>query len=231
MLIPHQKMKLYDISIFGITGGIGYSLYKQLKSSKTFIQGYYCSDEVIASEIIKDRNATLQKIDLSLQDSIENIQMRNSKALVYLSGIPNFSSNFFEFTLDEFRKQLNLNIYSLMACLKKALSIEKSSLRKIIIVSSVGTEKLKSVYHLCKFLQEDMLKQIQPLLSERNVSVSIIKTDWVDTKMFKEFVARGYSFDDEFKPLPPENVAAACLTELRNFDLLSVRDLTIENLI
>lgn len=226
-------MKIKSVTIMGITGGIGNALYEILRCSTIKIHGCYFSNEKIANELIQDKNVTLQKINLSLQNSVDDIQLPNNEAIVYLAGIPHFSDDILEFKTEELREQININLYSLLVCIKQALNKEKSYLKKIVIVSSLEGKKLKSIYHLFKFLQEKMIKKLKPAFSEKNISVSLIRTDWVNTSMYKQFIAINNNTEDGVSKndsviLQPAYVAAICLKELNNFEPFREYDITNE---
>lgn len=196
----------------GITGGIGSAFLQQTINHNFQITGYYHKDlEKIDTIKASFPSVELLQIDLSNQSEVDSIMDGNYEGLLYVAGKANFSENIFDFCSDEFRIQFNINVYSFISIIRSLVY----KLRKIIIVASNIPSEIKSTYHLTKVLQENILEILRPELNCRGVSVSIIKTDWVNTKMYAEYVLKFNGIKENVRQ--PEEIAKICLEEFQDF--------------
>lgn len=216
-------MKFRSINIFGITGGIGYSFFSKIKNEKIEINGFYCNNTKLAYEIAKNNpHATLKKIDLSDPNSLQNINLPNCEGMLYVVGRPHFGKNFFDFKEKDVFLQINLNISALLIILKKSILNENCTLKRFVIVSSFYPYKIDSLYHTGKSLQDKLMDILKDPLADRGIGLSIIKTEWVDTNMYKEYQEKtGKTVN---KIISPDAIADMCVKEFEETKLYSIKE-------
>lgn len=205
-------MEIKSVNIFGVTGGIGSSFVQQASDKNIQITGYYHQDSAIANSIKKRfPNVLLKQIDLSDQFALDKESIPNYDGLFFVAGEPHFSKNIFDFELPQLRNQININLFSFLAVIKSVLKYDESALKKIVFVSSELPSEINSIYHLAKILQEKTFEILCDELNKRNISVSVVKAGWVNTKMYNKYVAM-YGVT-QTKVFLPESVASTCLKE------------------
>lgn len=217
-------MEIKSVNIFGVTGGIGSSFLKLASDKNIRINGFYNQDSEVANSIRKKLpNVQLTQVDLSDQFGLDNVEIPNSEGLLFVAGEPHFSKDIFDFELPQLRTQININLFSFLALIKTALKYEECELKKIVFVSSELPTEVNSIYHLSKILQEKTFEILANELNKRNISVSIVKAGWVNTKMYNKYIAM-YGLT-QTKVFLPESVAQTCLREFSNskpFNFISV---------
>ncbi len=180
-----NKNNITSYNIFGITGGIGFEFYKLIRKSKLQISGYYYSNHELARKI----NIPTHKIDLTHPQSINYSVLNNFEGLLYVAGEPFFANKIFQIDNQSIINQVNINITSFITIINSLLNKKGAKLKKIVIVSSKLPQN-KSIYHLSKYLQESLLNFVSNELNYRNISVSIIRTGWVNTKMLNQYIEK-----------------------------------------
>lgn len=210
-------MKIKSINIFGVTGGIGTAFVELIKNNNILITGYYHEDSNSA-DLIKIRYPKLmiQQVDLSNQFAFDNRIISNYEGLFFVAGEPHYSKNVFDFELSHLRNQININLFSFLAIVKSALKYKDCHLKKIVFVSSRLSTEINSIYHFTKILQEKSFEILSKELINRKISISIIKADWVNTKMYKKYIATDGA--TQSKVISPKSVAAICLKEFRDLN-------------
>ncbi len=205
-------METKSVNIFGVTGGIGSSFVKLANDKNVHIAGYYHQDSDVANSIKnKFPNVILKQIDLSDQFALDKATLPNYEGLFFVAGEPHFSKNIFDFELQQLRNQININLFSFLAVIKSALKYEEIALKKIVFVSSELPTEINSIYYLAKILQEKTFEILCDELNKRNISISVVKAGWVNTKMYNKYVAMyGVTQTNVFLP---ESVASICLKE------------------
>ncbi|UCE06448.1 MAG: SDR family oxidoreductase [bacterium] len=214
---------LNSLHIFGITGGIGYSAFKAAtKNASPAIAGYYNRDRAFAYKIKEEYNSVdLHKFDLSCIDQIEKHKYANYEGMIYAVGVPFFSKHIFEFNTSDLHRQISLDVTSLFLLIKKLCFVKDSNLKRIVVVTSVIPERIKSIYHICKSLQCCLLHCLTTNLREKGIGISIIKAGWVDTNMYREYLT--YGGKESKNVLEAEVVGRACIEELTREDVFSLR--------
>lgn len=216
-------MKLRSINIFGITGGIGYSFFNKIRNEKIDINGFYCNNTKLAYVIAKKNpHATLKKLDLSDSNTLQNIDLPNCEGMLYAVGRPHFGKNFFDFNENDVFLQINLNISALLIILKKSISNENCSLKRFVIVSSFYPYKIDSLYHTGKSLQDRLMDILKDPLADREIGLSIIKTGWVNTSMYKEY--REKTGKTVNRIVSPDVIADICVKEFEEVKLYSIKE-------
>jgi len=180
-----SKNSITSYNIFGITGGIGFEFYKLIRNKKIQASGYYYSNDELAKEI----NIRTHKIDLAYPQNINYSLLDNFEGLLYVAGEPFFSNKVFQIDNQDIINQININITSLLIIINSLLNKKETKLKKIVIVSSKLPQN-KSIYHLSKYLQETLFNFVANELNYQNVSVSIIRTGWVNTKMLTQYIKK-----------------------------------------
>lgn len=208
-------MEINKILVVGITGGIGNAFLQETANQNLQITGCFNKDLEKADSIISIfPSVQLKQIDLSNQFSIDNLTENNFDGLLYVAGKPHFSQNLFDFTNAELSEQFNINVYSFIAIINSIVSKSNCSLKKIVFVSSVIPDEIKSIYHLTKIIQEKAIEFLKVELNRRGISISVIKTGWVDTKMYAAYQSSFNSFLERVKH--PSDIAKICLTEFQD---------------
>lgn len=208
-------MEIKKILVVGITGGIGNAFLQEIANQNLQITGCFNKDLEKADSINSIfPSVQLMQIDLSNQSSFDNLTESDFDGLLFLAGKPHFSENIFDFTNAELREQFNINVYSFIAMVKLLVSKNNGSLKKIVFVSSDIPDEIKSIYHLTKVIQEKTIEFLKTELNRRGISISIIKTGWVDTKMYAAYQSRYNSVSECVKP--PSEIAKICLTEFQD---------------
>jgi short-subunit dehydrogenase len=216
-------MKFRSINIFGITGGIGYSFFNKIKDEKIEINGFYCNNTKLAYDIAKNNpHATLKRIDLSDPNTLQNINLPNCECMLYVVGRPHFGKDFFDFNEKDVFLHINLNISALLIILKKSISNENCVLKRFVIVSSFYPDKIDSLYHTGKSLQDKLLDILRYALADREIGLSIIKTGWVDTNMYKEYKEKTGKTVNRI--IPPDAIADMCVKEFGEDKLYSINE-------
>lgn len=179
--------------IFGITGSIGNSFAKLLsnKNSKIHITGYFNSSNNIndIKSLFDNVNINLYQIDLASKNNILTTHIPNYEGLLYVAGQAHFSNDFFDFSPESLYSLINIDIISLLLIIKRLREYKPSNLKKIVIVNSKIPDTIKSIYHLSKYLQTDMLNQIKDILNNENIGLSLVHTGWVNTNMMQKYVS------------------------------------------
>ena len=209
-------MGINSYNIFGITGGIGHSFFNLIKDNESInICGFYHEDHERATEIKVLREATtLHSVDLSSQESIKLMTIPDHEGILYVAGKPHFSNDLFAFTEDELMNQLNINIYAILAIIKKTISYPQSNLKKIIIVTSVIPKEINNIYHLFKKFQIILGETLCHYLNSKNIGFCMIESSWVDTKMFKKYLKNNNR--KKINALNPKEIAQTCFDEFQN---------------
>lgn len=215
-------MEVNSFNIIGITGGIGYSFFNEIKNKKVKIAGIYNNNNRLASQIQRDYpGIILEKVDLSTPFLPKRMKIPNYEGLFYAVGKSHFGKNLFDFTPQDLQEHMNINVNSLFLILKMLLSYPEASLKKVVVISSIYPSNINSLYHTVKRLQEELLNIVRHFLNSREIGLSIIKTSWVDTNMFKEYVQRtGNVFK---KAISPEVVVKYCIREFENDQLFNLK--------
>lgn len=218
-----------SIIVFGITGGIGLEVFRQLDIGDVKIMGYYNDNDNLARTLAASPRVRIQKANLNFENLTETLELPNYEAMVYAVGVPFFSDGLFQFQEQDAREQLNLSVFSLLNLIRALINVRDSQLRKVVVVGSRPTTESRSIYHLFKRLQTAMLRELEPELSRRGVSTSIIQAGWVATRMYDRFVERTKALGQDKgnrKPLDPKIVAQICVEELQNSQPLTERNIT-----
>ncbi len=181
-------MQLNSFNIFGITGGIGYSFFNEIKDKGLKICGFYHSNDKMISQIKLSDNISLRRIDMGIPSGIKEIDIPNYEGLLYAVGKPHFGKNIFDFQESELQAQMNMSINSLFVILQKLCSRDNVSLKRVVVISSICPEVIDSLYHIVKQMQSEFLRVLRQVLNNRNIGLSIIKAGWVKTKMFDEYI-------------------------------------------
>lgn len=186
-------MKMNSYLIFGITGSIGNSFAKLLsnKNSKIHITGYFNSSTNIndIKSLLDNVTLNLYKIDLTSKNSILSTHIPNYEGLLYVAGQAHFSNDFFDFSPETLYSLINIDIISLLLIIKRLRDYNPRNLKKIVIVNSKIPDTIKSIYHMSKYLQTDMLNQIKDILNKENIGLSLIHTGWVNTNMMEKYMS------------------------------------------
>ncbi len=215
-------MNLRSINIFGITGGIGNSFFNKIKDENIEINGFYCNNTKLAYEIAKNNpHVTLKKLDLSDPNTLQNIDLPNCEGMLYVVGRPHFGENFFDFNEKDAFLQINLNITALLIILKKSITNENCSLKRFVIVSSFYPYKIDSLYHTGKSLQDRLMDILKDHLADKGIGLSIIKTGWVDTSMYKEYQEKTGKTVNRI--VSPDVIADICVKEFEELKLYSIK--------
>ena len=216
-------MNLRSINIFGITGGIGNSFLNKIKDKNIEINGFYNNNIKLAAEIaINNSHVTLKKLDLSDSSTLQNIKVPNCEGILYVVGRAHFGKNFFDFSEKDLFLQINLNISALLIILNKIISNENCSLKRFVIVSSFHPDKIDSLYHTIKSLQDRLMEILKDQLTEKGIGLSIIKTGWVDTGMYKEYQEQTEKTVN--KIVSPDVIADICVKEFEETKLYSIKE-------
>jgi short-subunit dehydrogenase len=178
-----KKHNITSYNIFGITGGIGFEFYKLIRNNKLQISGYFNSN----NELAKKLDIPIFRIDLTQPQDIDYSIISNFEGLLYVAGKPFIFNSIFQIDNQNIIDQVNINITSLITVINSLLQKKDSKLKKIVIVTSKIPQN-KSIYHLSKHLQEVLLNFISDELDHRKISVSIIRTGWVNTNMLTQYI-------------------------------------------
>lgn len=208
-------MEIKSLNIFGITGGIGTSFVELVDDKKILIRGYYYKDSITSAAITnRFTNVEVKQIDLSDQFVLDKITIPNYEGLLFLAGEPHFSTNVFDFEISQLRNQANINFFSFLGVIKSVLKYDNPALKKIVFISSDIPDEIKSIYHLTKVIQEKAIELLRPELNRKGISISIIRTGWVDTKMYASYLSRFNLMEQEVKH--PSIIAKVCLAEFQD---------------
>lgn len=216
-------MKLRSINIFGITGGIGYSFFNKIRNEEIEINGFYCNNTKLANEIAQNNpNTTLKKLDLSDQNTLKDIRIPNCEGILYVVGRPHFGKPFFNFNEKDVFLHINLNLSALLIVINKSISMENCGLKRFVIVSSFYPNKIDSLYHTVKSLQDKLLDILKDPLVDKQIGLSIIKTGWVDTNMYKEYKDKTGKTVNRI--ISPNAIADMCIKEFEEPKLYSKKE-------
>lgn len=215
-------MVINSLNIIGITGGVGYQFFLKCKKHEHLknICGQYFSNVFLANDIKANYpEVELLKADLSITQP-QNYQLPNYEGIAFFVGETFFSANIFDAKSNDLIRQLNLHTNSVLKIIFELLEFNQSNLKKIIILCSYVPEKINTVYHLSKKIIEEAIKLLLPSLIEKGVSVSLIYSGWIDTKMYQEY--RRSNFNATSSVLSAEYVAKICYNELNTDEPLNI---------
>ncbi|GHU57363.1 hypothetical protein FACS189411_10840 [Bacteroidia bacterium] len=212
--------KLNNFLIIGITGGVG-SAFCDLCANNidANIVGTYCHDIEKAKQIQENSpKIKLYKIDLGQKNHLK-LDFLECECLAFFAGSPYFSDTLFSANGEDLITQINLHTTAFLAMVFDLVK-RNSNLKKIIVLGSYYPEKINSIYHLSKQLTERAIELIIPSLEEKEISLSMVYSGWINTKMYNQYrKTHPCSIQTARNPL---EIAEICYKEINNNKPLNI---------
>jgi 3-oxoacyl-[acyl-carrier protein] reductase len=217
-----------QVLVVGGSSGIGNGIAQAFRGKGARVS--VCGTRAGAEEYSADEGSHLDgldylQLDVSDPDSIRNLAIENLAApfdrldvLILAQGAVIYRRG--EFEMDGFRKVLEINLMSLMACATKFHSMLKQSKGSLIIVSSTAayhSTKGNPAYNASKTGAVGLTRTLGQAWAEDGIRVNGIAPGLVDTKMTKVTTANPKRLEGAIERIPlkrlgtPADMAGAAL--------------------
>jgi 3-oxoacyl-[acyl-carrier protein] reductase len=212
-----------QILVVGGSSGIGNGIAQAFLSRGARVQ--VCGTRVSAADYSPDEGSHLEgldyvQLDVSDAKAIENVRVTFDQldVLVLAQGAVIYRRG--EFEMAGFRKVLEVNLISLMACATRFHSLLRDSRGSLIIVSSTAAyhaTKGNPAYNASKTGAVGLTRTLGQAWAEDGIRVNGIAPGLVDTKMTKVTTANPKRLEGAIERIPlkrlgtPSDMAGAAL--------------------
>jgi 3-oxoacyl-[acyl-carrier protein] reductase len=179
------------VLVVGGSSGIGNGIAQAFRSHGATV--YVCGTRAMASDYRKDEGSDLDglnysQLDISSPQAIEaaRLPFERLDVLVQSQGAVLYKRA--EFKMDGFRKVMEINLMSLMACAEKFYEMLKASKGAMIIVSSTAAyhaTKGNPAYNASKAGAVGLVRTLAQAWADDGIRVNGIAPGLVDTKLTK----------------------------------------------
>jgi 3-oxoacyl-[acyl-carrier protein] reductase len=212
-----------QVLVVGGSSGIGNGIAQAFRAHSARVA--VCGTRASASDYSADDGSHLDgldyaRLDVSDPDAIDKFKPAFDKldVLVLAQGAVLYRRG--EFEMDGFRKVLEVNLMSLMACATRFHSMLKQSKGSLIIVSSTAAYHStvgNPAYNASKTGAMGLTRTLGEAWAEDNIRVNGIAPGLVDTKMTKVTTANPKRLEGALSRIPlrrlgtPQDMAGAAL--------------------
>lgn len=212
-----------QVLVVGGSSGIGNGIAQAFRSKGARVQ--VCGTRASAADYSPHEGSHLEglgysQLDVSDPGAIENFRepFERLDVLVLAQGAVIYRRG--EFEMDGFRKVLEVNLMSLMACAGKVHPLLRAAKGSLIIVSSTAayhSTKGNPAYNASKTGAVGLTRTLGQAWAEDGIRVNGIAPGLVDTKMTKVTTANPKRLEGAIERIPlkrlgtPEDMAGAAL--------------------
>jgi 3-oxoacyl-[acyl-carrier protein] reductase len=212
-----------QVLVVGGSSGIGNGIAQAFRIKGARVQ--VCGTRTSAADYSPDEGSHLDGLDYSRLDVSDPAAIENFRApferldvLVLAQGAVIYRRG--EFEMDGFRKVLEVNLMSLMACAGKFHPMLRAAKGSLIIVSSTAayhSTKGNPAYNASKTGAVGLTRTLGQAWAEDGIRVNGIAPGLVDTKMTKVTTANPKRLEGAIERIPlkrlgtPEDMAGAAL--------------------
>ncbi len=181
-----QSLKDKHIVVIGASGGIGFSIVKELLEEGAYVYATYRSGPKKLSEVESDRLSTFM-VDVKDRQSLKKLfdSVAKVDGMVYASGITK-DNLLMRYKEDDIDDVIDVNLKGAILSVKYALVKMRKTGGSIVLLSSVIglTGNIgQSIYASTKSAMAGFIKSIALEMGRKNIRINAVAPGFVDTPM------------------------------------------------